>query len=136
MPRCDATGAAAATLCCIALGAAVYAPPATAQLQRKFPAQALRGEMAFTQPPEVLLNRKPARLAPGARIRDTNNLMIVSGAAAGRWARVNYTLDASGELAEVWLLTPDEAARQPWPTTRAQAATWRFDWTAQTWTRP
>lgn len=133
MPRCDIAGTVAATACLLACA---IGTPAQAQAQRKFPQQALRGEIAFTQPPEVLLNRKPARLAPGARIRDTNNLMIVSGAAAGRWAQVNYTLDAGGQLAEVWLLTADEAARQPWPTTKAQAASWRFDWTAQTWSRP
>jgi hypothetical protein len=44
---------------------------AAAQAPRNFPATALRGEIVITQPPELLLNRQPARLAPGARIRAT-----------------------------------------------------------------
>ena len=50
--------------------ACALALPAAAQVQRNFTAKALRGEIVFGTPPEVTLNGKPARLAPGARIRD------------------------------------------------------------------
>lgn len=111
--------------------------PAHAQVQRNFPATALRGELRVTQPPEVLLNGAPARLAPGARIRDTQNMMVMSGALAGGSPLVvNYTLDTQGGVLDVWLLTERERARQPWPRTPAQARTWVFDPAAQTWSRP
>ena len=68
------------------LAAAAVADPAQAQ-QRSFPATALRGELTVLQPPEVLLNGRPARLSPGARIRGENNLMMVSGALANQRAK-------------------------------------------------
>ena len=116
--------------------AACFALPATAQLQRAFPANALRGEIIAQQPPALLLNGKPAQLAPGARLHGPDNLMLVSGALAGQRLIVHYTVDLHGALQEVWVLTPAELARQPWPTTPEQAASWRFDPLGQTWSRP
>ncbi len=123
---------------CVTLLAAslIAAAPASAQFARNFPASALRGEMTVLQPPEVLLNGRSARLAPGSRIRDENNLLVMSGALAQRKAVVHYTLDNAGLLLDVWLLTPAERARQPWPVTPAQAQTWLFDPVGQTWRRP
>jgi hypothetical protein len=109
--------------------------PAAAQ-QRPFPPTALRGEIVVEQPPAVLLNGQPARLAPGARIRGDNNLLMVSGALVGRKWVVHYTRDISGLLMDVWVLTPDELAKKPWPTTPAEAAAWQFNPSAQTWSRP
>jgi hypothetical protein len=106
------------------------------QMRRPFPATALRGEIAVQQPPALLLNGRPARLAPGARIRGADNLMMTTAMLAGQRLTVHYTLDNAGELAEIWLLTAAERARVPWPATPEQAATWRFDPLAQTWTRP
>jgi hypothetical protein len=121
---------------CAALAlAAAFVLPALAQ-QRAFPATALRGELTVEQPPAVLLNGQPARLAPGARIRGENNLMMVSGALAGRKWLVHYTIDPYGLLLDVWVLRPEELARKPWPTTPAEAAAWRFDPSAQAWSRP
>jgi hypothetical protein len=114
----------------------VVAATATAQPLRSFPATALRGELVVTTPPEAQLNRQPARLAPGARIRDTGNRIVLSGGVAGQKLLVHYTLDLQGNLLDVWLLTPAEAARKPWPSTPAEAAAWRFDTAAQTWTKP
>jgi len=109
---------------------------AAAQAPRNFPATALRGEIVVMQPPEVLLNRQPARLAPGARIRGMDNMMILSGAAAGQRMLVNYTLDLQGQVLDVWVLTPAELARRPWPGTPQEAAAWSFNFDSQTWTRP
>jgi len=121
----------------LAFAATLCALPAAAQSLRSFPATALRGEIVVVQPPEVRLNGRPARLAPGVRVRGENNLMIVTGAiATNQRLVVHYTVDLEGLLSEVWVLTAAERARQPWPATREQAAAWTFDPVGQTWTRP
>ncbi len=109
--------------------------PVAAQA-RPFPPEALRGELVVTAPPEVLLNQKPARLAPGVRIRDGHNRVVLSGSLVGQKVLVHYTRFADGQLRDVWLLTAAEAARQPWPRTPAEAAAWHFDPPSQTWTKP
>ncbi len=105
-------------------------------VQRNFPATALRGEIAFGQPPEVLLNGQPARLAPASRIRGTNNLLVMSGALMGKKAVVHYTLDPLGLVHDVWILTDAERKKQPWPTKVTDAKAWSFDPIAQVWTKP
>lgn len=105
-------------------------------VQRGFPANALRGEIAFGQPPDVQLNGQAGRLAPASRIRGTNNLLVMSGALMGKKAAVNYTLDPLGLVQDVWILTDAERARQPWPTKAAEAKAWSFDPVAQVWTKP
>jgi hypothetical protein len=125
-----------AFLALTALTAGALALPAAAQMSRPFPATALRGELVVTQPPEVLVNRRQARLAPGARIRGADNLLLMSGALIGQRLLVHYTVEPGGELLDVWVLTPAEAARNPWPRTLAEAANWSFNPDAQTWSRP
>lgn len=123
--------------CALLLAALTAASlPVAAQLQRNFPATALRGELRVTQPPEVLVNNRPARLAPGSRMRGADNMLILPGAVVGAPLAVHYTLDPSGLVMDVWVLTPAEAARKPWPVTPEQARTWRFNADTQTWTRP
>lgn len=119
-----------------ALALAAALPASAQQVQRNFPATALRGELTVVNPPEVVLNGKPARLAPGARIKGGSNLLVMSGAIVGQKLAVNYTIDTYGLVKDVWLLRPDEAARSPWPKTAAEAAAWSFDPVAQTWTKP
>jgi len=109
--------------------------PAAAQVQRNFPADALRGALVVENVPEITLNGAPARLAPGARIRGQNNLLVMSGSIAGQRQLVHYTVDMQGHVKDVWILTPEEAARRPWPSTPQEAASWSFDSAAQTWTR-
>ncbi|HEX6092229.1 MAG TPA: hypothetical protein VFZ07_02690 [Dongiaceae bacterium] len=110
--------------------------PAGAQVQRNFTDQALRGEVTFGQPPEVTLNGKPARLAPGARVRDADNLIQMPATLAGRKAVVNYTLELEGQLLDVWILTAQEAAKAPWPRTPQEARAWSFSDGAQAWVKP
>ena len=129
VPQTLAGALSAAALFCAVL-------PAQAQMQRSFPATALRGELRITQPPDALLNGQPVRLAPGARIRDQRNLLALSGALVGQALLVHYTLDPAGLLLDIWVLTPAEQARKPWPMTPAQAGSWRFNPSAQTWSRP
>lgn len=126
MTRCAALG----------LSALLFSSAIAAQVPRLFPPTALRGEVTGTAPPDVLLNGKPARLAPGARIRNEDNRFEVIGQLAGRKLVVHYTLDPGGQLLDIWVLTPSERANQPWPATPAQAQSWQFDPVAQKWVKP
>jgi len=123
---------------CVIAAAAAFAflMPAGAQVQRAFPQNALRGEIVFGNPPEITLNGSAARLAPGSRIRNQNNLLEMSGALVGNKFPVHYTTDLSGLVKDVWLLRPEELANKPWPTTSKESSSWSFDPIAQTWTKP
>ncbi len=116
--------------------ACALALPAAAQMQRNFMSKTLRGSVVFGAPPQITLNGKPARLAPGARIRDENNLLQLPAALVGRKAEVNYTTELEGMLLDVWLLTPAEAARKPWPATDKELQTWQFNVDTQSWKKP
>ena len=107
----------------------------SAQTSRPFPAHALRGALVVVQPPEVQLNGQAARLAPGSRIRGADNMVQMSGTLVGARLLVHYTLDPTGLVQEVWILTPDEAARKPWPTLPAEAQAWLFNPAAQVWSK-
>mgnify|MGYP000909647038 FL=1 len=119
-----------------ALATPAIAVPAAAQLARLFPANALRGTLVVVQPPDVTVNGQPARLSPGARIRNDRNMLQLSGSLVGQKLVVHYTIDSMGQLHDVWILRPDELAKQPWPSTPEQAKTWAFNPSTQTWVRP
>ena len=86
----------------------------TAQVfSRPFPPNAVRGILTVTQPPEVLMDGKTDRLSPGARIRGTNNMLVMSGALVGQAVRVNYTREPNGYIHDVWVLTDAEASLPP-----------------------
>ena len=88
---------------------ALLAVPAAAQL-RTIPQDAQRAEMRHVQTDIVELNGRPARLAPGAQIRDVSNRIIVPTALPAG-ALVKYRLDGAGLVREVWILSPQEAAQ-------------------------
>ncbi len=93
----------------------VVAVPAAAQdmVVRQFPPAAKRGTMTFTAPPMVQVNGGDQRLAPGVRIRNGNNMLVMSGAMAGQTAVVNYMVErSSGMLQEVWILNQAELDQQ------------------------
>ena len=119
----------------IALVGAGLVASVAAQMQRPFPADALRGVMLIEQPPDLTINDLPGRLSPGARIRADNNMLVLSGAVVGQRLVVHYTLETNGLVHNVWILTAEEMAKRPWPTTPEQAQRWSFDAGAQTWTR-
>lgn len=135
MPRCLAMASASLALAAPLFVVAQSAQPATHQIARPIALKSLRGEAVFGQPPEVVLNGQAVRLAPGARIRDTNNMFVLSGSLSGQKLIVNYTVDPYGLLLDVWLLRADEIA-QPWPTTPAEAAAWSYDPVAHLWIKP
>ena len=88
-------------------------PTAQAQtLHRMFPDKALRGTLVVLQPPLVTMDGVQTQLSPGARIRGTNNLLVLSGAAVGQALTVNYVLSPNGQVHDVWILTDIEAAEK------------------------
>jgi hypothetical protein len=100
-----------ALILCTSLG--WLAAPATAQdAVRQFPAAARRATLEVTTPPNVLLNGLPERLSPGARIKDANNMLVLSGNLVGQRVLVNYLRDPQGLLREVWILNPTEAQQK------------------------
>ena len=124
MYRCAASLVAAAAL--------AFSAAAPAQVQRAFPQTALRGEVTFKVAPDIILNKKSARLAPGVRIRGTNNMMVVTGEVTGRTFTVNYTVEPSGLVLDVWILRPEEI-KVFWPKSSAEAAKLDFNAAAQRW---
>jgi len=99
----------------LAGASALAALPAAAQTAaatpavRNFPAAALRGELAVTQPPAILLDGKAERLTPGARIHGLDNLLVRPAALVSQTLVVNYLRDGAGQVHEVWLLNSEEA---------------------------
>ncbi|MEO8656083.1 MAG: hypothetical protein ABI409_18305, partial [Ramlibacter sp.] len=72
---------------------------------REAPRDVKPGRMLITAPPEITLNGKPDRLSPGVRIRDLNNMMVLSGTLAGRDLPIVYRRDSAGLVHEAWILT-------------------------------
>ncbi len=118
--------------------AAGAAAPAAAQgnLQRNFPQRALRGNIIFHTPPAITLNGLNLTTTPAFRVHGVDNLLVLTTQLVDSQAVINYTTDAEGRIFEAWILSPAEAAKQPWPATPQQAAAWTFDPVAQTWTTP
>ena len=136
MYRCAHAKYSSAFAVACALATTLWCLPGAAQVQRNFPPTALRGELLVGTPPLVSLNGDASQLAPGARIRGQNNMLQMSGSLEGSRLVVNYTLDMSGQIYDVWILTPEEARKRPWPKTLLDAQAWLFDFGAQTWTKP
>ena len=83
--------------------------------ERNFPQQAKRGDMKAFAYPSMKIGDKVYRLSPGSRIFNYQNLIIMPASIQIQAAPVMYTLDTRGDLASIWMLTRDEAARHPLP---------------------
>ncbi|MDR2991394.1 MAG: hypothetical protein LBU72_05620 [Burkholderiaceae bacterium] len=94
------------------LGVAVLAlltAPAQAAGLRVFPMNTHRGEIVFTNPPQVQLDGKAEQLAPGSRVHDAaNNRLVFASTLKGQTYTVNYVRDGNGTLRDIWILTPGE----------------------------
>jgi hypothetical protein len=84
---------------------------APSQVGRQAPADVRPGILVVTAPPDITLDGKPDRLSPGARIRDTRNLLLLSGSVVGQQLPVVYRREAAGLVHEVWVLTEQEYAK-------------------------
>jgi hypothetical protein len=59
-------------------------------------------------PPIITVDGKDDRFSPGARIRDRDNRLVLSGTLAGQTLYTIYKRDAAGLVHEVWLLNAEE----------------------------
>ena len=59
-------------------------------------------------PPIIQVDGKDDRFSPGARIRDRDNRLVLTGGLAGKTVYSVYKRDASGLVHEVWLLNEEE----------------------------
>jgi hypothetical protein len=78
---------------------------------REAPKDVKAAMMVVTAPPEITIDGKADRLSPGSRIRDLNNMLVLSGGLVNKSLPVVYRRDSAGLVHEVWLLTPEEYAR-------------------------
>jgi hypothetical protein len=88
--------------------ALMLASAAVAQV-RQIPDVAKRGNIVHVQGAIVEIDGRRMRLSPGARIRSQANLFIVP-MSLPPGAPVKYTLDGTGQIRRIWVLTPEEAA--------------------------
>ena len=93
-----------------AISSFFFSNSAVAQIVRSFPETALRGKIAFKSPPQIELDGKADRLSPGARIRDEQGMLAMTGALAGKSFVVNFRREAgTGMVHKVWILSAEEA---------------------------
>ncbi|MDR0478332.1 MAG: hypothetical protein LBH31_00720 [Burkholderiaceae bacterium] len=91
-------------------GVAVFtlaAAPAHAGL-RMFPVGTRRGEITFSNPPQVQLHGNTEQLSSGTRIHDANNRLVFANTLKGQTFVVNYVRDGNRTIREIWILTPGE----------------------------
>lgn len=75
--------------------------------ERTLPNTALRGELTSTQYPFVTIGGKRYQLAPGAKVYDKENRIIMPTLYPAR-APVAYQVDFNGDISKIWLLTVQE----------------------------
>jgi hypothetical protein len=80
---------------------------------RTFPPDVRRGEIVAHEYPAVKIDKTAYRLAPGAKIFDWQNMIMVPTALPARRLQVLYTVDFNGHLSAIWLLTDEELRRFP-----------------------
>jgi hypothetical protein len=90
------------------IGFSISAP---AFAQRTLPPAAKLGKVEAFAYPELRLSGKTYRMSPGAKIFDQSN-RIVMPPHLSQDVRVLFQTDINGDLSKVWLLTPDELARE------------------------
>ena len=93
--------------------ALAFAQASPAQLQRFLPSQGQLGELSGQQQqpyPLLQIDNKVVRLAPGGRIYDQHNRIIVHGALPDS-ASVLFVPDMHGDIARLFMLLPAEVER-------------------------
>ncbi len=100
---------------------------------RSLPQKSLRGELVVVVAPEVRINGKPSRLSAGSRVRNESNMIVMATTLTNQRLVVNYTQDLTGQVQDVWILSPGERSLA-WPRTAEEAQRWQFDSGRQAWT--
>jgi hypothetical protein len=114
MNRCNKMLARLLLAACAALAGLFITFPnaALAQgIERSAPKDVVLGRMLVTAPPQIKMDGKSERLSPGSRIRDLNNMLVLSGGIVGKDLPVVYRRDAAGLVHEVWMLTDEEYSK-------------------------
>ncbi len=107
-------------ICLLALFAALSAGGVAA---REFPQNAKRDEIKAHQYPYYKIGSQTYRLAPGGKIFNQHNMIIMPASLQLQTADVMYQLDMNGDLGRVWLLTPEEARQIPKPKPKPKPVT-------------
>ena len=95
-----------------ALLAAVAVSAAAQAVMRDAPKDVTPGLIAVSAtPPVITVDGKSDRFSPGVRIRDRNNMLVLTGAVAGQSLYPVYRRDSSGLVHEVWVLNEEEYAK-------------------------
>ncbi|HKA40009.1 MAG TPA: hypothetical protein VKD25_09575 [Burkholderiales bacterium] len=97
----------------VLVAALAFAAASQAQLQRFLPNDGHYGELhdQRQQPlPLLQIDKKILRLAPGGRIYDQQNRIIVHGSLPDS-APVLFVRDMNGDIARLWILLPGEIQR-------------------------
>ena len=74
------------------------------------PPKAQRADIIFNGSPMLVINGKPAQLAPGGRIFNRQNMIVTYGAVNGGAKAKFLREDGTGLVMSVWILTEDEIA--------------------------
>lgn len=92
----------------------LYENPAQAPVLglHKFPDHALRGKLQVMQAPMILMDGKPHQLSPGARIRDTQQRLVMPASIAHVELIVNFVRNSAGQVHDVWILTEQQARQK------------------------
>ena len=93
------------------VGFAFAASTASAQIEsiRSAPRDVKPAIIAVSAtPPVIQVDGKDDRFSPGARIRDRDNRLLLTGTLAGKSVYSVYKRDAAGLVHEVWLLNEEE----------------------------
>lgn len=112
----------AASACLVMLPAQAQTTEFTPHV-RNFPAAALRGELVVLAPPNITMDDKTDQLSPGARIRDVNNMLVMSGTLINQTLTVNYLRENMGLVHQVWILNSEEI-KQKRPNTQGSWWNW------------
>jgi len=72
----------------------------------RLPDGSMVGVMTTQELPAVVIDGRPHRLAPGARIVGANNASVTPNQVPAN-SKVRYRVDTSGLITHVWLLPPD-----------------------------
>ena len=93
------------------LGLTLAATAATAQIEsiRSAPKDVKPAIIAVSAtPPIIQVDGKDDRFSPGARIRDRDNRLVLTGTLAGKSVYTVYKRDPMGLVHEVWMLNEEE----------------------------
>lgn len=78
---------------------------------REAPKDVKPGIIEVTTAPRIKVDGKDDRFTPGVRVRDEKNMLVLTGRLTNKKFYTVYRRDVTGQVHEVWLLTPEEYRR-------------------------